>query len=310
MKRLSKNRLAIIASINLHKFSPEMVADIWTKYETGLHHAIKHNGKQYTLGLYKDCYAFLRNYLLELPTHPISFCKVDSLGIPKPLWALRPLIKGPRDNQRLALTIARSFEQIRLKIDYSNLSSITDEMPREIEKSVRNLNKKFKRFLKRFTLKRKWYLGSLTDPIQPWGKVLTTLSKGPNGPAVASAHLDAKAVLQDDTLATSVRNLNLALGQEWITEWMEQQALSSSSEESRYTGRLGFSAEPAGKTRVFAIGDYWSQLSLKPIQISLYRTLQSISTDATSDQDKGFSTLIKESTGHPTYCYDLSSASD
>jgi len=27
-------------------------------------------------------------------------------------------------------------------------------------------------------------------------------------------------------------------------------------ENKYYTGRLGFSAEPAGKTRVFAIGDY------------------------------------------------------
>lgn len=91
---------------------------------------------------------------------------------------------------------------------------------------------------------------------------------------------------------------------------MTRQANLNESKETLYTGRLGFSAEPAGKTRIFAIGDYWSQLSLKPIQISLYRTLQSISTDATSNQDLGFSSLIKESIGHPTYCFDLSSASD
>jgi hypothetical protein len=118
------------------------------------------------------------------------------------------------------------------------------------------------------------------------------------------------AVTQDLDLAKSIKDLNHALGQDWITEWMERQSSSSISEGTVHTGRLGFSAEPAGKTRKFAIGDYWSQLSLKPIQISLYRTLQSISTDATSDQDKGFSSLIKESIGHPTYCFDLSSASD
>jgi hypothetical protein len=310
MQRLSKNRLALLASLDLHNFTSSKVTDIWIKYETGLHDSIKNNGKQYTLGLYKDCYAFLRNYLLELPTHPISFCKVDSFGIPKPLWSLRPLIKGNRDNKRLALTIARSFEQIRLEIDYTDLSSITDEMTEETQKSVRNIGKKFRKFLKRFTLKRKWYLGSLTDPIQPWGKVLTTLSKGPNGPSIACSHLDAKAVMQDSTLATSITELNRALGQDWITEWMMRQAEASTSEETLLTGRLGFSAEPAGKTRIFAIGDYWSQLSLKSIQISLNRTLQSISTDATADQDKGFTTLIQESMGHPTYCFDLSSASD
>jgi hypothetical protein len=183
-------------------------------------------------------------------------------------------------------------------------------MSQETERSVRDLSKKFRKFLKRFTRKRKWYLGSLSDPIQPWAKVLTTLSKGPNGPAVASSHLDAQAVLQDVTLSKSIEDLNSALGQDWISSWMKAQATSSNSEETLHTGRLGFSAEPAGKTRIFAIGDYWSQLSLKPIQISLYRTLQAISTDSTKDQDYGFSSLIEESCGHPTYCFDLSSASD
>jgi len=32
--------------------------------------------------------------------------------------------------------------------------------------------------------------------------------------------------------------------------------------------------------------------------------------DATRNQDEGFKTLIKESNGHPTYCFDLSAASD
>jgi hypothetical protein len=306
--RLSKNRLAMIASLNLPDSLSLKVIDMWIKYDTEIQSSIKNNGKQYTLGRYKESYTFLRNYLLELPTQPISFCKVDSMGIPKPLWSLRPLIKRDKSYQRIALTIARGYEVIRLEIDYSNLDAITGELPNK--ETVLDLSKKFNRFLKRFTLNRSWYLGSLQTPIEPWCKVLTTLSKGPNGPAVATSHLDAKAVLQDKTLFSSIKELNTALGQDWITHWMEVQALSSSSEGPYYTGRLGFSAEPAGKTRIFAIGDYWSQLSLKLLQISLYKVLQSISTDATSNQDRGFSSLIKESQGHPTYCFDLSSASD
>lgn len=79
---------------------------------------------------------------------------------------------------------------------------------------------------------------------------------------------------------------------------------------SYLTGKLSFSAEPAGKTRKFAMGDYWSQLSLSIIQDSLYDTLKSIPTDATANQDKGFKTLVEESNGADTYCFDLSSASD
>jgi len=87
-------------------------------------------------------------------------------------------------------------------------------------------------------------------------------------------------------------------------------ALSVESSTSYVTGRLGFSAEPGGKTRRFAIADYWTQTSLKSIQISLYRTLRGISTDTTADQNKGFQSLLKESSGYPTYCFDLSAASD
>ena len=309
-RKINKNRLAYLASLDLENFPIQKVIDIWIKYETGLHECISRHGKQYTLGLYKDCYAFLRNYLLELPTQPVRFCKVDRFGIPKPLWPLRPLIKRNRIHKRVALSIARGFEVIRLEIDYSNLASITDPLSEETHKTVRSLNKKFRKFLKRFTKKRQWYLGSLQTPIQPWGKVLTTLSKGPNGPAVASAHLDAIAVVQDTNLFTAIRELNRGLGQDWITQWLEKQAVASTSKTLLHTGRIGFSAEPAGKTRMFAIGDYWSQLSLKPLQISLYRTLQSISTDSTKNQDLGFKSLVKESFGKPTYCFDLSSASD
>jgi hypothetical protein len=91
---------------------------------------------------------------------------------------------------------------------------------------------------------------------------------------------------------------------------MEFMAETVTGENKWVTGRLGFSAEPAGKTRVFAIGDYWSQTSLKVVQNSLYNTLKSISTDSTANQDKGFKTLLLEAAGKPTYCFDLTAASD
>jgi len=140
--------------------------------------------------------------------------------------------------------------------------------------------------------------------------VFTTLSTGPNGPAVSNAHLDAKAVVADPVLYSAIERLNSALGQSWITRWMENMAETVTGENKWITGRLGFIAEPAGKTRVFAIADYWSQTSLKVIQNSLYNTLKAISTDCTADQDKGFKSLLLDSTGKCTYCFDLTSASD
>jgi hypothetical protein len=140
--------------------------------------------------------------------------------------------------------------------------------------------------------------------------VFTTLSKGPNGPAVSCAHLDAKAVVSEPNLYSSIKELNSVLQQDWITKWMESQANSFTSEKKYLTGRLGFSSEPGGKTRVFAIADYWTQCSLKVIQISLYNTLKSISTDCTKDQNRGFQSLLRDSLHKETYCFDLSAASD
>jgi len=86
MKQLNKNRYAVIASLYSDSESFNKVSLIWSKYETEIHDCISNHGKHHTLALYKICYTFLRNRVLQLPTQPIPFCKVDKHGIPKPLW--------------------------------------------------------------------------------------------------------------------------------------------------------------------------------------------------------------------------------
>jgi hypothetical protein len=266
MVRPNKNRLAFIASLDLKDESLKRVNTLWSKYETGIHTAVKQNGPRFTLERYKECYLFLRNTILELPTQPVPWCKVDSEGYPKPLWPLRPFIKGDRTSQRIALTIARSYELITLPIDYH---------PKSIEEEARKgptyqeTTEDFNQWLTAMVHRYPWYLGSLhkLDGYEP--RVFTTLSRGPNGPAVSSAHLDAKAVTSDPVLYSSIKRLNDALGQSWITRWMENMARTVDGENKWITGRLGFSPEPAGKTRVFAIADYWTQMSLRCTDFSV-----------------------------------------
>jgi len=307
MKRLNNNKMAIIASLIIDKNLHQKYESMWIKYEDLLNTSINRNGKKYTLEKYKPCYAFLRNLVLNLPTQPLSFTKADKRGIPKPLWPLRPLIKRGRNEQRLALTIARSYEKIKLPIEI-DVESITAGHPKGNSSS--ETTKHFSIFLEKFCHKYPWYLGSLVNRETGDPRVITTTAKGPNGPAVACAHLDARAVCDDKVLYNGLIKLNKVLGQEWITHWMKLHASYTPSKDNLLTGRLGFSSEAGGKTRTFAIGDYWSQTSLKVIQISLYNTLKTISTDCTKDQDRGFKTLISESLGKSTYCFDLSSASD
>jgi hypothetical protein len=304
----SKNRSAFVASLLLENVTYDKALFIWSKYENRINDDIKNHGLHHTLILHKSYYEFLRNTILELPTQPLSFCKTDKRGIPKPLWSLRPLIKGNRSEQRLALSIVRTYEKIRLPIQI-DLEPIRKLHPKGF--SDLNTVKNFPIFLEKFTQKYPWYLGVLQKPIVNDIKVFTSLGKGPNGPAVATAHLDATAVYKDETLFNNLKAMNDCLGQSHITRWLENMHHSYTPETSNYyTGRLGFSAEPGGKTRCFAIGDYWSQTSLKIIQTSLYNTLKRISTDSTANQDLGFKTLVLESLGKDTYCFDLSSASD
>jgi len=306
--RFSNNRKVIITLLSKKESDYKKYVQIWDKYETQLNLCIKAWGKRQALLRYKECYVFLRNKLLYLNTEPIPFCRIDKRGLPKPLWPLRPLLKGSREEHRLALVIARTYESIQLPIDYS-VDNITNGAS-YTETAFNDVNQQFKIFLGEFTNKFPWYLGTLQKQSPLEKQVFTTLSKGPNGPAVACAHLDAKGVIQQEELYHAIRNLNFALRQNWITKWMEEQASSYESKELYFTGRLGFSAEPGGKTRIFAIADYWSQCSLKVIQTSLYDTLKSISTDSTRDQDGSFKKLLSKSRGRKTYCFDLSAASD
>jgi len=71
MKIPSKNRLAMIASLDLDGITLSEVNSIWTKYETGIRDSVRSHGPRYTLDRYKASYAFLRNLILELPTNPI-----------------------------------------------------------------------------------------------------------------------------------------------------------------------------------------------------------------------------------------------
>lgn len=74
-------------------------------------------------------------------------------------------------------------------------------------------------------------------------------------------------------------------------------------------GKLALKYEPAGKIRVFAMVDYWSQWVLKSIHLSMFNVLKQIPSDATFDQlgkvkelsERGFSYFAS---------FDLKSATD
>nr|UJQ92532.1 MAG: putative RNA-dependent RNA polymerase [Mitoviridae sp.] len=73
-------------------------------------------------------------------------------------------------------------------------------------------------------------------------------------------------------------------------------------------GKLGFKDEPAGKVRVFAMADAWTQWVLEPFHQYLFDILRLIEMDGTFDQLKPVK--AKAATAKAAYSLDLSAATD
>jgi hypothetical protein len=79
--------------------------------------------------------------------------------------------------------------------------------------------------------------------------------------------------------------------------------------ESNHLGKLGLKIEPAGKVRVFAMVDAFTQWALKPLHDRIFEILRDIPMDGTFDQLRPIH-LLKEA-GHTRFwSFDLSSATD
>jgi len=76
-------------------------------------------------------------------------------------------------------------------------------------------------------------------------------------------------------------------------------------------GQLQFKEEAAGKLRVFAMVDVWTQSFLSPLHNFLGKVLSSLPNDGTYDQSASFRrSLEKSKIAGLAYSYDLSSATD
>lgn len=76
-------------------------------------------------------------------------------------------------------------------------------------------------------------------------------------------------------------------------------------------GRLSVKIEPAGKARVFALVDYWTQVAVKPLHEWIFSVLREIPQDGTFNQLQPVTRLLREVGFDCTiYSYDLSAATD
>jgi hypothetical protein len=78
-----------------------------------------------------------------------------------------------------------------------------------------------------------------------------------------------------------------------------------------YVGKLGVVRDQAGKSRIVGITNYWVQVALKPLHLSLFNILKKIPMDGTHDQEAPLKRLISNApSGTMFHSYDLSAATD
>lgn len=97
-------------------------------------------------------------------------------------------------------------------------------------------------------------------------------------------------------------------GQEFLgfsSEYLKKNAVAGA------LGQLQTKEEAAGKIRVFAMVDIWTQSALKPLHSFLFSILRSIPNDATFDQDAAVKRCFeKVKIANKSFGYDLSAATD
>jgi hypothetical protein len=76
-------------------------------------------------------------------------------------------------------------------------------------------------------------------------------------------------------------------------------------------GQLSLKEEAAGKVRIFALVDIWTQSLLKPLHDFLFSILKSLPNDCTFDQEAGVKRCFaKANEAGKSFGYDLSAATD
>jgi len=126
-------------------------------------------------------------------------------------------------------------------------------------------------------------------------------------------------ILNSLPIGRHLRDLLENLGQWRLLAWYDQISqhefpafpVPKDFRSSDTLGQLALKKEAAGKLRVFALVDVWTQSALKPIHEMIFKFLRSLPNDATFDQNASVLRCIeKVKVSGRAFCYDLSAATD
>lgn len=261
---------------------------------------VKAEGKRSAVLRLKAIYHTVLNLSLGQipPNYPFL---ATTQGFPRAVLYLRPYTGTPEGIQAV-LTLLGYWRGIRAPGN-PDLTTITSGARSEYPEDLENLLEQ--------TIPENWTF-ELEELPQVNHIYKTTF--GPNGKAVYTSLSDLKALQTEPNLLDSIRNILDETDSEEFRENLDELIENVNWEElpTRVTSsRLSVKRELGGKDRMFAIVDYFSQCTLKPLHKKIAKILSTIRQDATFNQGEA-ATQIREWTRGttPTFSYDLSAATD
>lgn len=253
----------------------------------------------------KSCYQIATKVALGYTFEPLSFRKSNKIGFPDLIKELYPyLISENPEMKRIGLSIARLYTSFYTSPDYSTLSIEDKGMKATPYFKIDMFSKFLDHWSQKFKYKTdKWY----TDQLH------SSTKAGPNGPAMISSHIDAIALTQNKVTWEAFKTFCKESNKDNLIDFVEKLVDSTGPIQTKVLklGSLAFLPEGGGKTRVIAIGDYWTNEALNSLHKQCLKWLAQLTTDGTHDQNR-IAFLAKEfgKSGHPAYCFDLKSATD
>jgi len=275
----------------------------------------KDNGKVFLVLYLKECLRLIQHYLAGFPDSPsvegVRIGMKDGLPIIIP-GPLRYYISHKDLNViRGILTIFSVFRVLRIP-GKLKINTITDPFSGDDKTlPVGEVGNVFAR-----VFKLKFHRPISRHVIHD---LLPLVSAGPNSStSCLGAHIDAKAFLMEPQVLNSFYKLGNLLGSELILKLFQEIEMVKKFGLKEDTpgiklGKLSIKEEAAGKVRVFAMVDVWSQSLLSIIHNYLFEVIKDIKQDGTFDQARPLIALrsrLAKKDDKSSYSFDLSAATD
>jgi hypothetical protein len=273
---------------------------------------VKHNGFNWTFIYLKESMRLVVRYLAGTPDKLCTTkvrVRLDSQGLPVIIpFPIRRVLTLDSENSnvtRATMTLLSIFRVFPTKVkpDFSSITGVFTGLSPTLE--IAELSRQFTSGFRFRITKIKGFISE---------------SAGPNSnKATAGAAIDALALLHNPKQLRAVYSVLFR-----CSSWSYMLSLTFilmfglpvyliqlvGLSPVPHMGRLSVVYDQAGKARVVALTNYWTQLCLKPLHNSIFEFLKSLETDGTFNQDAPITRLLSLNLSDKFSCFDLSSATD